>query len=181
MESIDQTILITIVLVIIVFVGTLCGINLIRKKRIHEQEQKDYQQLIEAFKQKIPSLANNYSPIWLISMGKSKNPQRTFNVLDKIIKYTDNTTIINWWNKFSLGYESWDEAKYRNKSKDFLTILADCGLMCCGVEVTVAPDNFDDLFDYTEDITKGSEVEVIMPYWRYNGKIIELGYIKKVN
>ena len=153
-------------------------VKVYNKKAIQEKDNGQVL-LVEEFKAKIPKLADNLGPIWLISKGNSKNPARVFRILDKIFKYSENAIILDWWTSFYIDHESWGESTYRNKANEFLELLSQCGLSC-GDMVDIAPENFEALYSYTDEISAGAFVEVVMPYWIYEGRIIESGFIKTV-
>ena len=56
-------------------------------------------------------------------------------------------------------------------------MLNECGLVCGDIQVK-APENYEELYTYTEDVFTGMAIEVVMPYWYYEGRIIEMGFIK---
>lgn len=165
----------TIFFVAIFLIGVVITIKVYLNKK-KEKVQKQVQ-LIKEFKNFIPKLADNFGSIWLISKGKSKNPERVFCILGKIFKYSENAVILNWWQSFSKGYEVWNESTYREISNVFLVLLNECGLVCGDIQVK-APENYEELYTYTEDVFTGIAIEVVMPYWYYEGRIIEMGFIK---
>lgn len=173
--GISYEVLIITFLAIVLIVAVVI-VKVYYKKAIKEKDNGQAL-LIKEFKTKIPKLADNFGSIWLISKGKSKNPARVFNILEKIFKYSENAIILNWWTSFYKDYESWDESTYRSKANDFLALLSQCGLSCGDMQDT-APENFEELYAYTDEIFTGAAIEVVIPYWRYEDRIIEMGFIK---
>jgi len=165
-----------IAFVAIALIAAVVIVKVCHKKAIQEKDNVQGL-LIKEFKIKIPKLADNFGSIWLISKGKSKDPARVFRILDKIFKYSENAIILNWWTSFCKDYESWEESTYRSKANDFLTLLSQCGLSCGDMQDT-APENFEELYAYTDEIVTGAAIEVVIPYWRYEDRIIEMGFIK---
>lgn len=86
--------------------------------------------------------------------------------------------LIKWHNDFMKDKAMWSVSDFKEKAKSFLSIIE-----LCGVEVVSEQDiawnkGLSLKYNTLSSISEGELCQVVMPFWRWQGRILEKGLVK---
>jgi hypothetical protein len=101
----------------------------------------------------------------------------TFDNIQKTVEVKGTEKIKKWYYVFGKDRNSWDEVLYKNKAKEVMKILIECGVHIQEEKDFVWENDFSKRYNKLSQIQSGQECKIVAPYWIYNGEIFEKGLV----
>lgn len=101
----------------------------------------------------------------------------TFDNIQQIIDVKGTEEIKKWYNAFGKDRNSWDVVLYKNKAKEIMNILTECGVNIQEEKDFVWENEHSKRYIKLSQIQPGQECKIVAPYWIHNGEIFEKGLV----
>lgn len=165
-----------IVIICLVVIGVVCYYAY---QWVQKQKNSATNNISSDFKQIVKYFSGNMNTLRDISTSPELSLAKvTFDNIQKIIEFKGSATIKNWYSFFEKDRNSWGVALYKDKAKEMMTILIDCGIHAQEEEQEFVWDNVSSKrYNKLSQIQLGEECRVVAPYWIYNGEIFEKGLV----
>ena len=102
----------------------------------------------------------------------------TFDNIQQIIDVRGTAEIKKWYYTFGKDRNSWGIILYKNKAKEIMNILIECGLHIQEEKDFVWENDSSKKYNRLSQIQPGQKCKIVAPYWIYNGEIFEKGLVK---
>lgn len=137
-----------------------------------EEIKKELSRIIKKF-------YDNFGALLNIASGQTDMSENVFENLSLTIKHSDSIIIKNWWNNYIANQSEWGKDIYIIKASELLRIFKSIGINQGGAEDVVIDDSVREKYAVMDNLTNGETGKVSLPYWEYNGNIVEKGVLIK--
>ena len=101
----------------------------------------------------------------------------TFDNIQQIIDVQGSSEIKKWYNAFGKDRNTWGVVLYKDKAKEIMNLLIECGVHIQEENDFVWENDFSKRYNKLSQIQSGQECKIVAPYWIYNGEIFEKGLV----
>ncbi len=178
----EKVIIIVGVVAVIAIVGALLYKSSKHSHDTSGEEEHDYpstEDVKRELNRIVKKFYDSFGALLNVASGQTDMAENVFENLTLTIKHSDSLLIKDWWNNFIANNAEWGADIYVSKASELLEMFKSIGVNQGGIEDVVINDSIRDKYAVMDELADGEIGKVSMPYWEYNGNIVEKGILIK--